>query len=521
MNIAADESCALIIFGASGDLTKRKLLPALWSMFQSRVLPEPFAVIGVARSPMDNEEFRSRMREAVTDFARVQPPTPRVWDRFAQALFYFAGDPADPAIYPALEEYVRAVERERGTGGNRLFYVSTPPSLYPHLVARLGEAGFNRAPDGTSGWVRIVIEKPFGRDLASSRALNQVVASAFSEDQVYRIDHYLGKETVQNVLVFRWANGIFEPLWNRNHVDHVQITVGETIGVEARGAYYEEAGALRDMIQNHLLQLLCLVAMEPPVTFDADPVRDEKTKVMRAIRPIRRRRGGSPHGSRPIRPRLRQRAARAGLPRGAGRLAAVHHRDVRRPRAAGRQLAMGGCALLSAHRQAAAQARERDRRAVQAHAASRLPAQSRASSPSPISSSCGSSRTKGCRSPSAPSCRDRSCASSRGDGLRLRPVPSAATPPEAYERLLLDAMKGDATLYARGDWVDLAWELLGPVLERWAVSDVKFPNYEAGTWGPAGGRHPDRARRPPLAAPVVLFMVRGVLSAAGCGEALT
>src|SRR5262249_10624095 len=207
----------------------------------------------------------------------VQPPSTRVWERFAQALFYYAGDPADAGLHNGLGDYLRRVEQERGTGGNRLFYCATPPSLYPDIVKRLGEAGLNRAPEG-GGWRRIVIEKPFGRDLVSSRALNQVVASVFAEDQVYRIDHYLGKETVQNVLVFRWANGIFEPLWNRNHVDHVQITVGEAIGVEGRGAYYEESGALRDMIQNHILQLLCLVAMEPPVTFDADPVRDEKTK---------------------------------------------------------------------------------------------------------------------------------------------------------------------------------------------------------------------------------------------------
>ena len=204
-----DESCTLVIFGASGDLTRRKLLPALWSMFQSRVLPEPFAVVGVARSEMTNEQFRTRMREAITDFARVQPPSTRVWDRFAQALFYYAGDPADAGIYGGLTSYLKQVEQERGTGANRLFYVSTPPSVYPHLVTRLGEAGLNRPTDGTGGWVRIVIEKPFGRDLASANSLNQTVASVFGEDQVYRIDHYLGKETVQNILVFRWANGIF------------------------------------------------------------------------------------------------------------------------------------------------------------------------------------------------------------------------------------------------------------------------------------------------------------------------
>ena len=281
----ADESCVMIIFGASGDLTKRKLVPALWSLYQSRVLPEPFAVIGVARSEMTDEIFRTRMREAVSDFARVQPPSERVWQRFASCLFYHTGDPADSGLYGRLGEHIRRVEQERGTGGNRLFYLAAPPSIYATIVIGLGEAGLNR-PAETGEWTRIVIEKPFGRDLASSRSLNQTVAEVFSEEQVYRIDHYLGKETVQNILVMRFANGIFEPLWNRNHVAHVQITLGETIGVESRGSYYEEAGALRDMIQNHILQLLCLVAMEPPVTFDSDPVRDEKTKVMRAIRPI-------------------------------------------------------------------------------------------------------------------------------------------------------------------------------------------------------------------------------------------
>ena len=232
----AEESCTVVIFGASGDLTKRKLVPALWSLFQSRVLPEPFAVIGVARSPMTDEEFRTRMRQAITDFARVQPPSARVWDRFASSLFYYAGDPSDPALYQGLAEHLERVERERNTGGNRLFYLSTPPSVYPTVVTRLGEAGLNRPVEG--GWTRIVIEKPFGRDLRSAQALNQTVAGVFAEDQVYRIDHYLGKETVQNILVLRFANAIFEPLWNRNLVDHVQITVGETIGVESRGSYY-------------------------------------------------------------------------------------------------------------------------------------------------------------------------------------------------------------------------------------------------------------------------------------------
>ena len=480
----ADEPCVMIIFGASGDLTKRKLVPALWSLFQGRVLPEPFAVIGVARSEMTDEIFRTRMREAIGDFARTQPPSERVWQRFASSLYYYAGDPADPALYPGLADRIRQVEQERGTGGNRLFYLSTPPSIYAGIVTRLGEAGLNRPPEGGE-WSRIVIEKPFGRDLESSRSLNQAVAAAFAEEQVYRIDHYLGKETVQNILVMRFANGIFEPLWNRNHVAHVQITVGETIGVESRGAYYEEAGALRDMIQNHILQLLCLVAMEPPVTFDADPVRDEKTKVMRALRPIepdevdavavrgqygpgfvegRRARGYreepgvSPSSITETYAALKLRVDNwrwAGVP--------FYLRT-------GKRLAKRASEIAVQFRQTPHLVFRRDPGAqVQAN---RLVIH--------IQPDEGISLNFGAKLP-GPELRIRSVDMDFDYGTAF-----GSEPPEAYERLLLDAMKGDATLYARGDWVDSAWALLEPVLKAWAGGDAsKFPNYEAGTWGPS------------------------------------
>jgi glucose-6-phosphate 1-dehydrogenase len=482
--VMTEDSCALVIFGASGDLTKRKLVPALWSMFQGRVLPEPFAVIGVARSEMSNEQFRARMRETITEFARIQPPTQKVWDRFAQALFYYAGDPADPALHAGLGDYLHRVEQERGTGGNRLFYCATPPSLYPSLVKRLGEAGLNRPPEG-GGWVRIVIEKPFGRDLASSRALNQVVASVFTEDQVYRIDHYLGKETVQNILVFRWANSIFEPLWNRNHVDHVQITVGEAIGVEGRGAYYEEAGALRDMIQNHILQLLCLVAMEPPVTFDADPVRDEKTKVMRAIHPITADdvdrvavRGQYGPGFVEGRRVASYREEKGVSSESVTETYAALRLEVDNWRWAGVPFFLRtGKRLAKRTSEIAVQFKRTPhlvfRRNPEILAEPNLLVLR-------IQPDEGMSLSFGAKLP--------------GPELRIRPVEMdfdygrafGGEPPEAYERLLLDAMKGDGTLYARGDWVDMAWELLGPVLDAWAVGDPnKFPNYEAGTWGPA------------------------------------
>ena len=477
-----EESCAVVIFGASGDLTKRKLVPALWSLFQGRVLPEPFAVIGVARSEMTNEVFRDRMREAISQFARVQPPSQKVWERFAQALFYYTGDPGDAAVYPGLVDYLKRVEAERGLSGNRLFYCSTPPSLYTHVVTRLGEAGLNRPPEG--GWTRIVIEKPFGRDLASARALNQTVAGVFSEDQVYRIDHYLGKETVQNVLVFRFANSIFEPVWNRNLVDHVQITVGESIGVEARGAYYEEAGALRDMIQNHILQLLCLVAMEPPVTFDAEAVRDEKTKVMHALRPI------APGEVDAVAVRGHYTAGFVGGRRVPG---------YREERGVSRDSQTETYAALKCFvdnwrwagvpfylRTGKRLPKRVSEIAVQFRRTPHLVFRRNPETPAEpnrlvlrIQPDEGMSLSFGAKLP--------------GPDLRISPVEMdfdyekvfGGEPPEAYERLLLDAMKGDATLYARADWVDLAWGLLGSVLESWGAGNpaTLFP-YEAGTWGP-------------------------------------
>src|SRR5438034_123254 len=370
----ADEPFSLVIFGASGDLTHRKLMPALWSLYAARTLPEPFAIIGTARSEMSDEAYRTRARESVTRFARLKIPSQHVWDRFAGSLYYVPGDPTSLELYGRLKQRLEQIETARGGPRNRLFYCATPPSLYHDIVANLGAAGLARVE---GGWTRIIVEKPFGRDLESARALNRQLTSVFAEEQVYRIDHYLGKETVQNILVFRFANGIFEPVWNRNHVAEVQITVAETIGVEGRGSYYEESGALRDMVQNHMLQLLCLIAMEPPVTFDAGPVRDEKNKVMHAMHPI---------------------------------------------------------------------------------------------DPAKVDE----------------------VALEPGPDLKLAPVTLdfkygevfGGEPPEAYERLLLDAIHGDATLYARGDWVEQAWALLQPVLEAWSRTPAALATYEAGSWGP-------------------------------------
>jgi glucose-6-phosphate 1-dehydrogenase len=274
--------CALVIFGATGDLAHRRILPAIYNLRRARLLPSESAVLGFARRPYADGSYTAEMRGAVEQHSR-HPVEPALWEDFASTIHYQQGEFGDPSAYTRLAERLEQIEAVAGTRGNTLYYLATPPSAYPAIVANLGRAGLHRRPG--SGWTRIVIEKPFGHDLASARALNEAVMTVFEESQVYRIDHYLGKDTVRNLLVFRFANGIFEPVWNRRYVDHVQITVAEDLGVEGRGAFYEEAGASRDILQNHMLQLLSLVAMEPPIAFEADALRDEKVRVLRAIDP--------------------------------------------------------------------------------------------------------------------------------------------------------------------------------------------------------------------------------------------
>ena len=482
---SADEPFALIIFGASGDLTQRKLMPALWSLYAARTLPEPFTIVCTARTPMTDEAFRARMRQAVGEFARLKPPSEVVWERFARHLFYVVGDPSEAELYERLGRCLERVEGERGGDtANRLFYCATPPSLYAPIVERLGASGLARAD---AGWRRIIVEKPFGRDLESARALNRLLTSVFAEEQVYRIDHYLGKETVQNILVLRFANGILEPLWNRNHVAEVQITVAETIGVEGRGSYYEEAGALRDMVQNHLMQLLCLIAMEPPVTFDAGPVRDEKNKVMYAIRPI------DPA-------KVDEAALRAQYTAGFVENQRVPgYREERGVRPDSTTETYAALRLLvDSWRWAGVPFYLRTGKHL-AHRVSeiairfhRTPHMIFRRGPEGVDPNVlviriqpdeGLDLTVLAKTP--------------GPDVRLERVTLdlrygevfGGEPPEAYERLLLDAIRGDATLYARGDWVERAWEILEPVLQAWAVEPAGLTQYEAGTWGPAEADH--------------------------------
>jgi glucose-6-phosphate 1-dehydrogenase len=476
---STDDPFSLIIFGASGDLANRKLIPALWSLYAARTLPEPFVIIGTGRTEMSDEAFRNKMREGVKQFARLKVPSDNVWSRFAAGLFYLAGDPTGPALYARLRQALEDIERKRGGPANRLYYLSTPPSLYDDIVVQLGKAAL--AAEG-GGWTRIIIEKPFGHDLDSARELNELVTAVFKEEQVYRIDHYLGKETVQNILALRFANGIFEPLWNRNHVADVQLTVAETVGVEGRGGYYEESGALRDMIQNHLLQVVCLVAMEPPVTFDARAVRDEKSKVLQAARPIdpahvdalalRAQYGPGFIGNRQVPGYVQERGVK---PDSATETYAALRLQIDNWRWAGVPF------YLQTGKRLAKRVSEI---VIRFHRTPHMIFRRGDVSVDPnllvirIQPDEGISLIVDAKEP--------------GPDLKISPVKLefkyqevfGGEPPEAYERLLLDAIHGDPTLYSRGDWIEQAWTLTQPILDHWAHTPGPLPQYEAGAWGP-------------------------------------
>ena len=277
----AAEPCALVIFGASGDLTKRKLVPSLYNLASYHLLPADFSIIGVARRPLSDDIFREQLGKALAELG-TQPVDPNLWERFRGRISYCAGEFDNPETYKKLKEALEASEKEFKTSGNVVFYLSVQPDYFATIAERLSQSGLLREENGR--WRRVIIEKPFGHDLASARTLNTQLTSVLQEHQIYRIDHYLGKETAQNLLVFRLGNAIFEPIWNRRYVDHVQLTVAETIGVEGRGAFYESAGAFRDVMQNHMFMLLALIAMEPPTSLEGEAIRNEKVKLLRSIR---------------------------------------------------------------------------------------------------------------------------------------------------------------------------------------------------------------------------------------------
>ena len=472
------EPSTIVIFGGSGDLAQRKLLPALYNLALQRLLPAAFAVVGAARQPMTDDRFRAELRDAVARHSRTKPLNEEVWKSFAEHI-HFVATPND-AAYDDLRRRLDDVDRELGTHANRLFYLATPPPAYAAIIEAIGAHGLR----GETGWARVVVEKPFGRDLATAMKLTEIVHSVFREDEVFRIDHYLGKETVQNILVLRFANGIFEPVWNRQYVDHVQITVAESLGVEERAGYYEQAGAMRDIVQNHLLQLLALVAMEPPAAFDDRAVRDEKVKVLRALRPIRRE-------------EMAERAVRgqydAGFIEGTRVVGYRQEPDVARTSSTETFVALKcfvdnwrwegtpfyvrtGKRLPKRSTEIAIQFRIAPHRVFSREASAGLEPNALVLRIQPDE---GISLKFGAKVPV--------------QGIRIRSVNMdfvygasfMVDAPDAYETLILDALRGDATLFTRRDEVDQQWAFVDPIIAAWAASPGPPALYEAGTWGPA------------------------------------
>lgn len=474
--------CAIVIFGANGDLAKRKLIPALYRLAYDRRLPAGFAVIGNSRTRLSHDDFRNKMRQALDEFLEDTPVEEKLWADFCQHLYYCAGDVHDPDLYTSIGRQLEQIESEHRTEGNALFYLSTQPSHYDAVVNGIGYAQMQNG----RGWRRIVVEKPFGHDLATARALNQVLQGVFPEQSIYRIDHYLGKETVQNVLAFRFGNGIFEPLWNRRYISHVQITAAESIGVEGRGSYYQEAGALRDMIQNHLLQIMATIAMEPPAMFQPDLVRDERAKVLRSIRvppaeqvptfSVAGQYGPARIGNEDV-PGFRQEEGVDAQTQTDTYSAVTFYVD--NWRWAGVPFYIRSGKRLSK--------RVTDI-AIFFHPAPHSPF---AHTPEELGTGMRPNLLI-IRIQPEEGISLRFLSKHPGEGMHLRPVSMdfnygssfGARSPSAYETLLVDAMVGDPTLYTRQDMVEASWAAVQPILDYRARNPFEFPNYEAGSWGP-------------------------------------
>ncbi len=479
------QPCTLIIFGATGDLTHRKLLPALYNLAIEQPLPPQFTVVGVARRPFSDEQFRQQALDSINTFSRRRPVNPSVWDTFSKGLFYSQTEFDDATGYERLGQLLDRLDQERGTQGNRIFYLATPPSFYGDIGALLSTSGVAKrgAGSGDGGWSRIVVEKPFGHDLASAEALNEQLNKGFSERQIYRIDHYLGKETVQNIMVLRFGNGIFEPIWNRRYIDHVQITVSEAIGIEGRSDYYEQAGAIRDMVQNHMMQVLTLTAMEPPVTFEADSVRDEKVKVLRAIPPlsqaeiatdtVRGQYGSGLVGGEQVPGYCEEKGVD---PHSQTETFVAARLLIENWRWAGVPFYLRtGKRLTKRVTEVAIQFKRPPYLLFQGAAAKQMQPNVLSMRIQPNE---GISLQVSAKAP--------------GQEMRLRPVnldflynsSFGVEPPEAYERLLLDAMLGDSTLFTRIDETQLAWKFVDTIVSDWKSTGTPLSHYEPGTWGP-------------------------------------
>jgi glucose-6-phosphate 1-dehydrogenase len=466
------DACVLVIFGASGDLAQRKLFPALYSLAFRGLLPEQFAVIGVARTEMSDDEFRAQMKAAVEQYSRDELRED-VWETLAEGLRYVATDFADVGGEDRLAQTLTELDAERGTRGNRVYYLATPPSVFAAIVEAVGKRRT------TKGWTRLIVEKPFGHDLASARELQAVIEKYFEEREVFRIDHYLGKETVQNMLALRFANGIFEPIWNRQFVDHVQITVAESIGIEGRAEYYERAGAIRDIFQNHLLQLVAITAMEPPIDFTADSVRNEKVKVLRALH--------TPGPKSVVRGQYGRGFIEGEEVPGYREEPGVDPESTTETYVAAK-LYVDNWRWADTPfyvRTGKRLPRRETTIAIQFKRAPHPPFEELSAEPLRpnvllvhVQPDEGVSLAIGVKVP--------------GQGMTIRTVHMdflyggafRTGLPEAYERLILDAMLGDATLFTRVDEVEEQWSLVDAIVAAWARERPAFPNYAAGTWGP-------------------------------------
>ncbi len=478
------DPCILVIFGATGDLTSRKLFPALYNLQRDGQLPGHFACVGFARREKSNEQFRQEMHDAVNQFSRVKPVDESLWSTFSNQIYYHISNFDEDEGYEKLRQLLENLDKQHGTKGNRVFYLSTQPSFFPDIIQKLGEHQLIYDTDKEKEkWSRVIIEKPFGHDYKSAVELQQFVTHHLEESQIYRIDHYLGKETVQNLLVFRFANSLFEAFWNNHYVDHVQITVGEEIGIGTRGAFFEEAGILRDIVQNHMMQLLCMTTMEPPPSLSANAIRDEKVKVLQALRPI-----DMSHFSKYI---VRGQYG-PGFINGQKVVGYREEKNVN-PQSpvetyaalklyidnwrwagvpfylrAGKRFPKRATEIAVVFKEVpqilfAQQGKKTDHNVLVIR----------------IQPDEGISLRINCKVP--------------GPSSPIQPVKMdfrygsyfGLTPPEAYERLICDCMLGDGTLFARSDEVLTSWKWITPVLERWQESPPNdFPNYPSGTWGP-------------------------------------
>src|SRR5271165_1579169 len=476
------DPCIMVIFGASGDLTKRKLIPALCNLAKSNLLPQQFAIVAFAFDGLTTDSFRQQLSDGMKGF-ETSPVEPKLWDWFMERTYYIQGDFKDPAAFERLRAQVDLVDTEHQTHGNRFFYLAVAPAFFAPIVQQLGNSGLTQEEPGQ--WRRVIIEKPFGHDLDSAKELNHAIKQVLDESQIYRIDHYLGKETVQNLMVFRFANSIFEPIWKRAYIDHVQITAAETVGVEHRGTYYETSGALRDMVPNHLFQLLTLTAMEPPISFDADAVRGKQAEVLQAIQPpypeevltkmVRGQYGaGAAGGQTMVGYREEPRVAAnsntetfvalkleidnwrwAGVP--------FYLRTGKRlPKRVTEIAIYFRRTPFVLFRDTPVRDLEANKLMIHIQPEEGISLQFGAKIPGPI--------------------MDIGLVDMDFDYIRY----FGDTVDTGYERLLHDCMVGDATLFQRADMVEAGWHVIQPVLDVWrALPDRHFPNYSAGSWGPA------------------------------------